>query len=330
MLSYVLRRFAYMLIILWAVSIISFILIQLPPGDFLTSYVASVQQYGLGINEEEIAALRKRYNLDQPIYMQYLKWISLFLRGDMGQSLEWSMPVERIITKYLPFTLLLSLLSFALTYALAIPIGVYSAVRQYSIGDYVITIFGFIGLAIPNFLLALVLMFFFWTSLGVDVGGLFSPEYIDTAWSWGRFIDMLKHLPIPIIVVGTAGTAEVIRVLRSCLLDELNKQYVVTARAKGVEERRLLFKYPVRVAINPIVSTMAWILPRIISSGTITAIVLSLPTLGPVLFRALMAQDMHLAGGIIMILSFLTVVGVFFSDILLSFLDPRIRHQGKM
>ena len=327
MLSYILRRLIYMVISLWAISIVSFIIIQLPPGDYLTYYVQRLRQIGQTPDEQEIATLEKKFGLDQPIYRQYFRWIGGVLQGDFGRSFLMQKSVSELIGERLALTVVIALLTLVFTYIVAIPIGIYSATHQYSIGDYSFTTLGFVGLATPNFLLALLLMVFFFKYFGLSVGGLFSSEYMRASWSMGKFVDMLRHLPIPIIVVGTAGTAGLIRVMRGCLLDELKKQYVITARAKGVEERTLLFKYPVRVAINPIISTVGWILPGIISGGTITAIVLSLPTTGPLLLEALLIQDMYLAGSFIMILAALTVIGTLISDILLVWIDPRIRLE---
>ncbi len=327
MLFYVLRRFFYMLILLLIISVAAFIIIQLPPGDFLTSYIIQLQESGTQVDKSEIASLRKQYGLDLPVYLQYFKWIWKMLRGEFGMSFSWDRPVAELIAERLPFTIIIALFTLGFTYCMAIPIGIYSATHQYSIGDYTFTVVGFAGLAIPNFLFALILMFFFYKYFGLSVGGLFSPQYMRAAWSVARFVDMLKHLPIPIIVIGTAGTAGLIRIMRGCLLDELGKQYVITARAKGVAERTLLFKYPVRVAINPIISTIGWTLPAIISGGTITAIVLNLPTTGPLLFDALLTQDMYLAGSTIMFLSFLTIIGTFVSDLLLIWIDPRIQYE---
>lgn len=329
MLSYLIRRFVYMFIILWVLSVVSFTIIQLPPGDFLSSYVIRLARSGQAVDRAQLASLRKRYGLDLPIYAQYFKWMWNMLHGDLGRSFQFNKPVSKLIAERLPVTIILSLFTLVFIYAVAIPIGIYSATHQYSVGDYTSTVVGFVGLATPNFLLALILMFLFFEYFDLSVGGLFSPEYIWAPWSIGKFIDMLKHLPIPIIVIGTAGTAGLIRVMRGCLLDELRKQYVITARAKGVEERTLLFKYPVRMAINPIVSTIGWMLPAIFSGETITAIVLSLPTTGPLLFSALMAEDMFLAASILMILGFLTVIGTFLSDILLIWIDPRIRYEKR-
>jgi len=308
---------------------VAFIIIQLPPGDFLTSYVTTLRASGFTVDETTLDSLKRQYGLDLPVYRQYLKWIWNMLHGDFGRSFQWNQPVSKLIGERLPLTVAVSLFALIFTYAVAIPIGIYSATHQYSIGDYVFTVGGFTGLAIPNFLFALILMFLSLKYFGTSAGGLFSPEYVRAAWSMSRFVDMLKHLPIPIIVIGTAGTAGLIRVMRGCLLDELKKQYVITARAKGVAERTLLFKYPVRAAINPIISTIGWTLPGIVSGETITAIVLSLPTTGPLLFRALMSQDMYLAGSTIMFLCFLTVIGTFISDLLLAWVDPRIRYEKR-
>ena len=327
MLYYVMRRFVYMLILLWVLSIVSFIIIQLPPGDFLSSYVIRLARSGQLVDKAQLLSLRKRYGLDLPIYAQYFKWIWNILHGNLGMSFMWNVPVTKLVGERLAFTVTISIFTLIFTYVVAIPIGIYSATHQYSVGDNAFTTIGFIGLATPNFLLALVLMFLFFKCFGLSIGGLFSPEYIWAPWSIGKIIDMLKHFPIPIIVIGTAGTAGLIRVMRGCLLDELQKQYVITARAKGVGERTLLFKYPVRIAVNPIISTIGWMLPLIVSGETITAIVLSLPTTGPLLFDALKSQDMFLAASIVMILGFLTVTGTFLSDILLAWMDPRIRYE---
>ncbi|RLE07782.1 ABC transporter permease [Candidatus Aerophobetes bacterium] len=327
MLAYMLRRLIYMGVVVWILSVASYVIIELPPGDYITSYISQLQASGEVVDEAEIAALRKRYGLDLPLYLRYFKWIRNILQGDFGKSFEWNRPVIDLIAERLPLTAIISLFTLIFTYAVAIPIGIYSAVHQYSMGDYIFTVFGFIGLAMPNFLLALVLMFILFNYFGLNPTGLFSPQYIDAPWSLAKFMDMLKHLPIPVIVVGTAGTAGLIRVMRGCLLDELRKNYVVTARAKGVAERTLLFKYPVRVAINPIISTIGWTLPTIVSGAMITAIVLNLPTTGTLLYGALMSQDSYVAGSIVLLVSSLTVIGTFISDILLMWLDPRIRYE---
>jgi len=318
-----------MVVVLFVMSIAAFAIIQLPPGDFVTSYVMLLESTGQQVTEDIIASLRKQYGMDLPIYAQYFKWIWRLLHGDFGMSFQWNRPVTELIGERLLLTVMISFLTLIFTYVVAIPIGIYSATHQYSVGDYFFTVIGFAGMAVPSFLFALIVMFAFYKYFGVSAGGLFSPQYVEAAWSIDKFADMLKHLPIPLIVIGTAGTAGLIRVMRGCLLDELRKQYVMTARAKGVAERTLLFKYPVRVAINPIISNIGWTLPRIISGQTIVAIVLNLPTTGPLLYGALISQDMYLAGSTIMLLCFLTIVGTFISDILLIWLDPRIRYERR-
>lgn len=328
MLQYIIRRILYMLPTLFAISLVSFLIIQLPPGDYLNALAASMAEQGDVIDQSQLRALEQRYGLNQPFYVQYWKWISgIVLRGDFGQSFEWGRPVTTLIWDRLGLTFVLSLSTLIMVWAIALPVGIYSAVRKYSVGDYFATFFGFLGLAIPNFLFALVLMYVSFKYFGQSVGGLFSPEYVSAPWSMAKVIDMLGHLWIPMIVIGTAGTAGLIRIMRANLLDELYKPYVETARAKGLSEARLLIKYPVRVALNPFVSTVGWILPELVSGAAITSIVLSLPTTGPVLLRALMSQDMYLAGSFILMLSVLTVIGTLLSDILLAWLDPRIRFQ---
>ncbi len=327
-LTYIIRRILYMIPTLFAISVVAFFIIQLPPGDFLTSLVAGMAEQGETIDSAQLAALKQRYGLDQPFYVQYWKWISgIVFRGDFGQSFEWNRPVNTLIWDRLGLTFILSLSTLVFVWAVAIPIGIYSAVRKYSLGDYVATFLGFIGLATPNFLIALVLMYVSFKYFGQSVGGLFSPEYIDAPWSWGKVTDLLAHLWIPMVVLGTAGTAGLIRTMRANLLDELGRPYVVTARAKGVAENRLLVKYPVRLALNPFVSGLNDVLVQLVSGAAIVSIVLSLPTTGPLLLRALMSQDMYLAGSFILMLSVLTVVGTLLSDILLAWLDPRIRYR---
>lgn len=316
-----------MAFILFVVSIVSFILIQLPPGDFLTTQVTLLRASGTDVSQEQIESLTRRYGLDLPLHQQYFKWFGGVLRGNFGQSFQYNEPVANLIGERLALTIAISLVTLVFTFAVSIPVGIFSATHQYSVGDYAFTTLGFIGLAIPNFLLALVLMFLFNNLFGVSIGGLFSPDYELAPWSLAKFWDMVKHLPVPIIVIGTAGTAGLIRVMRGCLLDELRKQYVVTARAKGQKEQTLLFRYPVRVALNPVVSTIGWALPAIVSGETITAIVLDLPTTGPLLVSALLNQDMYLAGSFVLFLCTLTVVGTYVSDVLLVVLDPRIRFE---
>ncbi len=324
--TFLLRRILQLIPTLFLISIVSFVIIQLPPGDYLTTYVANLAAAGEIVSEEELAGLYKQYGLDQSIYVQYWRWITKFLRGDMGQSFYWDRPVNELIGERIALTMLLSFLSLLFAYAIAIPIGVYSAVRQYSVADYAFTLLGFIGLATPNFLLALILMFIGIKYFGAGAGGLFSPEYLDAPWSVGRFWDMLQHMVLPILIVGTAGTASTIRVMRATTLDELGRPYVETGRAKGLKERKLLLRYPVRVALNPILSTVGWLLPEIVSGAVIVALVLNLPTTGPLLLGALRSQDMFLAASMIMILSSLTLVGTLVSDVLLAWVDPRIRY----
>lgn len=329
MLSYIIRRILIMIPTLIAISVISFAIIQLPPGDFLTTYVAQLSVSGEGIDQAELESLRHRFGLDQPIYVQYFHWAWNFIRGDFGHSFEWNKPVRSLIGERIALTILISTCTLLFTWIVSVPIGIYSAVKQYSWMDYILTFFGFIGLATPNFLFALVLLWFSYAYLGMSIGGLFSPEFVEAPWSFAKFLDLLKHLWIPVLIVGTGHTAKFIRIIRGNLLDELKKPYVTTARAKGLSEARLILKYPVRVAINPLVSTIGWTLPELVSGIAITAVVLNLPTSGPLLLSALMSQDMHLAGSFIMLLSILTVVGTLISDILLAWVDPRIRFGAR-
>jgi len=328
-LTLVLRRILWMIPTLLIISLISFTIIQLPPGDYLTSYIAALEATGESVTEEQAAALRARYNLDAPIHVQYVKWLGGLVQGDLGMSFEWNKPVTELIGERLFLTVVISLVTLTFTWAIAIPIGIVSAVKQYSVWDYLFTFVGFIGLATPGFLLALILMFVGYRVFDVSAGGLFSPEYESAPWSLAKAGDLAAHLWIPVIIIGLAGTAGLIRVMRGNLLDELRKLYVVTARAKGVSPVKLLLKYPVRVAVNPIISTVGWLLPSIVSGSVIVAVVLGLPTIGPLLLRALMNQDMYLAGSMVMILSSLTVIGTLISDLLLLWLDPRIRYEAR-
>ncbi len=323
---FLIRRILQMIPTFLLISVVSFAIIQLPPGDYLTTYVANLAAAGEQLSDEEIAGLYKQYGLDRSVYVQYWKWFTKFLRGDMGQSFYWDRPVNQLIGERIALTMLLSFMSLLFAYALAIPVGVYSAVKQYSPADYAMTFLGFIGLATPNFLLALILMYVGIKYFGAGAGGLFSPEYLDAPWSPARVIDMLKHMVLPMIIVGTAGTAGTMRVMRAATLDELGRPYVETARAKGLRERHLILKYPVRVALNPILSTIGWLLPEIVSGSVIVALVLNLPTTGPLLLGALRSQDMFLAASMIMILSTLTLLGTLVSDILLAWVDPQIRY----
>ena len=312
------------------ISIIAFIVIQLPPGDFLTVYVRLLERMGVSTRRSDLEDLEQFYGLDKPLHIQYLKWMGNFVRGDLGRSFSYQRSLAELLAERVPYTMLLSLIALLLTYIIAIPIAIYSSTHQYSLGDYIFTVIGFIGLAVPGFLLALILMFLFNQWFGMSIGGLFSFEYLTASWSIGKIIDLLKHLLLPIVIVGLSGTASIIRIMRSCLLDELSKQYVITARSKGVSERKLLWKYPVRIALNPIVSTIGWILPSLVSGSIIVSVVLNLPTTGPLLLEALRLQDMYLAGSTVMILSFLTILGTFISDLILGALDPRIRMEGKI
>ena len=327
MIQYLVRRVGYMLITLLGISILAFVVIQLPPGDYLDIYIQQLRDRGIETDREELAGLENRYGLNQPVLVQYFKWMGNLITLDLGQSFATRQKVTDMLAERVPLTALITLLTTLFTFAMAIPIGIYSATHQYSLTDYTVTTVGFIGLATPNFLLALILMFLFSRWFGVTIGGLFSPEMVTAPFSLAKLWDLITHLPVPIVVVGTAGTAALVRIMRATMLDELRKQYVITARSKGVEERSLLFKYPVRIAVNPLVSTIGWLLPDIISGATVTAIVLSLPTTGPLLLTALLQQDMYLAGSIIVVLSLLTVIGTLISDLLLVLVDPRIRME---
>jgi peptide/nickel transport system permease protein len=328
MAQYIIKRILYMIPTVIAISIVSFIVINLPPGDFVDRLVTERQQAGEVITEEEEQGFREVYGLDKPLPVQYVNWISdVVLRGEFGYSFRWNRPVEELIWQRLSLTFFLSLTTLVFIWAVAIPIGVYSAVRKYSLGDYFVTFLGFIGLATPSFLIALVLLYISFKYFGQSVGGLFSPEYVDAPWSIDKFLDMLSHLWIPMVILGTAGTAGLIRTLRANLLDELRRPYVTTARTKGLPEYWLLIKYPLRHALNPFVSSLNDVFVALVSGETIVAIVLSLQTTGPLLLDALRTQDMYLAGSFILMLSLLAVFGTLFSDLLLAWLDPRIRFR---
>lgn len=327
--KYLFRRTLYMLFTVWVISIISFAVIQLPPGDYVTSLVS--QMISLGGREMTPGyeqQLRELYGLNQPVYVQYFKWMkNIIFEGKFGYSFVYKRDAAELIIERMPMTFALSFSSFLLVWLIALPIGVYSAVRQYSIGDYIFTFLGFIGLAVPSFLLALIFLLVSQKIFGQAMIGLFSSEFADAPWSWAKLLNMLQHLWIPAVLIGLGGTAGLIRTMRANLLDELNKPYVETARAKGLSEARLLFKYPVRHALNPFVSTIGWTLPGLVAGEVIVAIVLNLPTSGPVLYRALQSQDMYVAAGFILLLSTLTVIGTFISDVLLAVLDPRLRLE---
>jgi len=325
MISYIVRRLLLAVLTVWAISVLSFVIIHLPPGDYVTSYIASMSASGSAVSEGEAQAMREQLGLDQPITTQYFKWMGLMLQGNFGMAMEWGRPVSDVIGDRLTLTVVISVAAIIFTWAVALPIGIYSAVYRYSILDYIFTFVGFIGLAIPGFMLALIVMYVGFRYFGANVGGLFSPDYAEAPWSAGKIWDLIAHLPIPAIVLGVSGTAQLIRIMRSNLLDELRKPYVMTARARGLSEHRVILKYPVRVALNPFVSTIGYLLPYVVSGSIIVSLVLSLPTVGPLLLKALIAQDMFLAGTIVLLLGVLTVIGTFISDLLLMWVDPRIR-----
>jgi len=293
------------------------------------TYVSTLKLSGTEVSDAEIARLVKLYDLDKPLYVQYFTWIkNIVLYGDFGRSFQWNRPVSQLIGERIGLTMLISILTIFFTWVIAVPIGIYSALHQYSIFDYIFTFLGFIGLALPSFLVALLVVWGAFSTFGISVTGLFSAKFINAPWSWAKVIDMLKHIWVPMVIIGISGTAGLIRTMRANLLDELRKQYVITARAKGLPERRLIFKYPVRIAVNPLVSTIGWMLPGVVGGEVIVSIVLNIPTTGPLLYGALQSQDMYLAGSFIMILSTLTVIGTLISDILLAWLDPRVRYGG--
>jgi len=328
MLRFLIRRALMALLTLIAISVLSFVIIKLPPGDYISTYVAQQAASGAIITQQEAESLRAQYGLDQPVWVQYGKWMRLVVTGNFGASMEWQRPVTSVIGDRLFLTVALSLAAVFFTWLIALPIGIYSAVKQYSPLDYLFTTLGFFGLAVPNFLLALVLMYFGFTFFGANIGGLFSPDYADAPWNAAKFADLLKHLPLPAFILAVGGTAQVIRVLRANLLDELRKPYVTSARAKGLKEWQVIMRHPVRVALNPFVSTIGYLFPYIVSGSIIVSLVLSLPTVGPLLLRALLAQDMFLAGTIVLMLGTMTVIGTFISDVLLMVIDPRVRAEG--
>ncbi len=328
MLKIILQRLLILPVLLLVFSVVVFWLVQAPPGDFLTSYVATLSSSGSSIDDAQVAALRQQYGLDQPVYLQYLHWMEGLFKGDLGLSLEYQLPNVELIGERLVLTIILALFSFFLTWAIAIPAGIYSATHQNSLLDYAFTVLNYFGVAVPNFMLALVLMWIAYDRFGLNVTGLFSPKFMNASWSMARVGDMLQHIWLPVIILGIGGTARLTRIMRANLIDELNKPYVVAARAKGLSEWRLILKYPVRLALNPLVSTIGWYLPQLFSGSLIVATVMSLPNIGPLLLRALIQQDMYLAGVILLIYCGLTVVGTLISDILLAWLDPRIRMES--
>jgi peptide/nickel transport system permease protein len=328
MTRYIVQRLLLLPFLLVVFSIVVFLIIQAPPGDFLTAYVATLASSGSSMSAEHVAALRHEYGLDQPMLVQYLKWVQNLLSGNLGLSLEYQRPNSELIGEVLVLTLALAFFSFVLTWAIAVPAGIYSATHQRSAFDYVLTVINYIGVATPNFMLALVLMWIAFAYFGIGITGLFSDEYANAPWSIARVLDLLAHVWLPALVLGVAGTARLSRVMRANLLDELNKPYVMTARAKGLSEWRVVMRYPVRLALNPLASTIGWYLPMLFSGSLIVATVMNLPNIGPLLLRALVNQDMYLAGSILLIYCFLTIIGTLISDILLAWLDPRIRMEG--
>lgn len=324
----ILNRILYTIPTLIFISIVSFAIIELPPGDYLTTYITQLEQQGTQLSQAQVEAFRLYYGLDQPLYVRYWKWVSRFVQGDMGYSFDWHRPVSELVYERLGLTIALSLLSTIFIWIVALPIGIYSATRQYSIGDYFFTFVGFLGVGTPDFLLALVLLWWALSNFGVNLGGLYPAEFIDQPWTWPKIAEVLKRIWIPVIIIGTSGTASMIRTMRANLLDELHKPYVESARASGLSESNVILKYPVRIAIGPFISTVGWMLPSLISGATIVSVVMSLPTTGPLLLKALQSQDMYLAASFIMVLSVLTVVGTLISDILLTIVDPRIRYDS--
>jgi peptide/nickel transport system permease protein len=330
MLSYIVRRLLLAIPTLLVMSILAFTLIQLPPGSFLDDYAAQLAQQGEQVTGAQLERLKEAYGLDQPVYVQYYKWMSgILTRGDFGLSFEWNVPVSQLIWERMGWTLFLALATLLCTWLVAIPIGVYSATHQYSKLDYLATGFGFVGLGIPGFMIALVLMWVALAYFGADVGGVFSEPFKQAPWSLAKVWDLLKHMWIPIIVGGTEGMAGLIRIMRANLLDELHKPYVTATRARGLSERRLIWEYPTRVALNPFVSTAGFALPELVSGGVIISVVMSLPTVGPLLLNALTSKDTYVAGAVILLIGSLTILGTLISDILLAWLDPRIRFDAR-
>ena len=325
MFGYVLRRLFIMIPTLLVISFLVFAIIQAPPGDYLSSYMSELQSQGEAVNPQKIEYLRKQYGLDRPFYQQYFIWVTNLLQGDLGYSFEFSLPVSQVVGDRLALTAVVSIATVLFVWLVSFPIGIYSATHQYSLTDYGLSIVGFIGMATPSFLLALVMLYFANVWFGTAIGGLMDQSYIDQPWSWGKVESVLAHLWLPVVVIGASGTASQIRRLRANLLDELQKQYVVTARAKGLSRGRLLIKYPLRLSLNPFIADIGTLLPEMVSGAVIVSVVLSLPTTGPMLLDALRSQDMFLAGSFLMFLALLTVIGVFVSDVLLGLLDPRIR-----
>jgi peptide/nickel transport system permease protein len=326
MFSYILRRIMLLIPTLIGITIVAFVIIELPPGDYLTAHVMNLAAGGDVVDQEQLEALKRQYGLDLPLHLRYFHWMRNILKGDFGRSFEWNMPVKDLIWERLALTLVITVTTLLFTWVMGFAIGVYSATHQYSFFDYLFTSLGFVGLGTPDFMIALVLLWLAFSLFGANLTGLFSQEFQSAPWSVAKVIDMFKHMWVPLVILGTGGTAGMARTMRANLLDELHKPYVETGRAKGLKEWRLVFKYPVRVALNPFVSTAGWALPGLINGATIVSVVLGLPTAGPLLLRALMGQDMYLAASFVLLLSVLTVIGTLISDVLLAFIDPRIRY----
>ena len=327
--QYIFRRTLMMIPTLFVISIISFVIIQLPPGDYLTTMIMNLKAQNVEVAQDQIDRMRATYGFDQPVVVQYFKWISRFIQGDMGFSLSFQRPVRNLIGERVFLTMAITFLSLLFTWSLALPLGVYSATHKYKFSDYFLTLVGFTGMAIPDFFLALIVMYLLYMTFGWSPGGLFSPSMVNAPWSLEKLFDLLKHLLVPVVILGIGGAAATIRVMRSNMIDELNAPYVTAARGRGLKERTVIWRYPVKVALNPFLSTIGWMLPALVAGSEIVAIVLNLPTTGPLLLGALMAQDMYLASGILMILSVLTVIGTLISDVVLAYVDPRIRYENK-
>lgn len=324
--QFLLRRLLASLATLLVLSAVTYVIIDLPPGDYVTTYVSELRHRGDPVDEATVAMLRERYGFDEPIFIRYGKWMINLLQGDLGRSFLYNQPVTELIGERVLLTIVVSGMTLLISWAIAFPVGIYSAVRPNSFGDYLFTFIGFLGLAVPGFLLTLIAMYVAFRYFGVTIGGLFSSEYVNAPWSVGRVVDLLQNMVIPFFILGLGGTAELIRVLRANLLDELHKPYVTTARAKGLREWGLILRHPVRVSLNPFLSTAGWILPELVSGSVIVASILGLPMIGPLLLEALRAQDMYLAGALILMLGVLTIIGTLLSDLLLAWIDPRVRQ----
>jgi len=329
MFLYIIRRVIMLIPILFLISLVAFIVIELPPGDWVSNYIMNLRNSGVDLQQDEAERLTKMYGFDQPSYIRYAKWMNgILTQGNFGWSFQWSKPVNDVLADKIGYTLIISISALILSWLIAIPIGIYSATHPYSLVDYIATILAFIWVATPGFLLAFVAAFWVYKYLNFSPLGLNSTDFLDAPWNTAKLIDRIKHLILPIVIIGLSGTGATIRVMRANLMDELKKQYVTTARAKGLPEMRILFKYPVRLAFNPLFSTIGWLLPALISGEVIVSVVLSIPTMGPTLLRATLAQDMYLVGSIVLILSTLTVIGTLVSDIYLAWADPRIRFES--